>query len=191
MKHFRRAKLTTRIRDRGASRPPLLIYALKVVAFVALAFTYGGQAMAQHSSEGFSMDRFRWNNRPLVVFAPSVENDDYVEQLRRLEDAARELADRDMVVIHALDDTGPSSAVGGRIELFDTSSPRRETLSAGAVASLRDTYGVGEQEYAVLLIGKDGGVKLRSAEPVSTAALFSLIDSMPMRRREMRESEKE
>ena len=146
--------------------------------------------MAQHSSEVFSMHRFQWNNRPLVIFAPSVENDDYVEQLRRLEDADRELADRDMVVIHALGATGSSSAVAGRIELFDTSPPRRETLSPADVEYLRDTYGVGQQEYAVLLIGKDGGVKLRSDEPVTTVRLFSLIDSMPMRRREIRESEK-
>ena len=44
--------------------------------------------------------------------------------------------------------------------------------------------GAGSQ---VLLIGKDGGVKLRSTEPVSTDELFALIDSMPMRRREMEE----
>ena len=147
--------------------------------------------MAQHSSEVFSMHRFQWNSRPLVIFAPSAENDDYVEQLRRLEDADRELADRDMVVIHALGATGLSSAGAGRIELFDTSPPRRETLSPADVEYLQDTYDVGQQEYAVLLIGKDGGVKLRSDEPVTTVRLFSLIDSMPMRRREIRESEKQ
>ena len=146
--------------------------------------------MAQQSSEVFSMHRFHWNNRPLVIFAPSAENDDYLEQVRKLEDADRELADRDMVVIHALGATGPIGAVAGRIELFDTSPPRRETLSPADVENLQDTYGVGQQEYAVLLIGKDGGVKLRSDEPVTTVRLFSLIDSMPMRRREIRESEK-
>jgi hypothetical protein len=36
-----------------------------------------------------------------------------------------------------------------------------------------------------LLIGKDGGVKLRSSEPVSVKDIFGLIDSMPMRRQEM------
>jgi hypothetical protein len=36
-------------------------------------------------------------------------------------------------------------------------------------------------------IGKDGGVKLRSAEPVAAGDFFALIDTMPMRRREMRE----
>jgi hypothetical protein len=35
------------------------------------------------------------------------------------------------------------------------------------------------------LIGKDGTVKLRSAEPVPVKDIFGLIDSMPMRRQEM------
>lgn len=147
--------------------------------------------MAQQSSDTFSMQQFHWKNRPLVVFAPSVGNDAYAEQLRRLEDAAPGLADRDMVVIHALGGTGPSTTAAGYIELFETSTPRRQTLRAADVDSLRDSYRVDEQQYAVLLIGKDGGVKLRSDEPVTTAELFSLIDSMPMRRREMRESQEQ
>ena len=43
-----------------------------------------------------------------------------------------------------------------------------------------------EQDFAFLLIGKDGGDKLESKEPVSKDRLFKLIDSMPMRMREMR-----
>ena len=39
--------------------------------------------------------------------------------------------------------------------------------------------------FRVRLIGKDGGEKLDSAAPVSAAALFALIDAMPMRRAEM------
>jgi hypothetical protein len=35
-------------------------------------------------------------------------------------------------------------------------------------------------------VGRDGGEKLRSAEPVAPEELFDLVDAMPMRRREMR-----
>ena len=41
--------------------------------------------------------------------------------------------------------------------------------------------------FRVVLIGKDGGVKLRQEEPISVADLFALIDSMPMRKQEMRQ----
>ena len=40
--------------------------------------------------------------------------------------------------------------------------------------------------FAVRLVGKDGGVKRSSDAIVDPAALYALIDSMPMRQREMR-----
>ncbi|MGR3359827.1 MAG: DUF4174 domain-containing protein [Paracoccus sp. (in: a-proteobacteria)] len=46
---------------------------------------------------------------------------------------------------------------------------------------LRDQAGSG---FAVLLIGKDGGVKRIWHEPVDPEDIFALIDAMPMRRRE-------
>jgi hypothetical protein len=36
-----------------------------------------------------------------------------------------------------------------------------------------------------VLVGKDGGVKLERSGPVSLSVIFALIDSMPMRQREM------
>lgn len=40
--------------------------------------------------------------------------------------------------------------------------------------------------FTILLIGKDGGEKLRSHQPVTTTKLFNIIDAMPMRKEEMR-----
>jgi hypothetical protein len=45
----------------------------------------------------------------------------------------------------------------------------------------------GSAAFSVVLIGKDGGEKLRRATPIAPAELFSLVDSMPMRQAEMRE----
>jgi hypothetical protein len=95
-----------------------------------------------------------------------------------------------MVVIHALGRTATGAGEVAHIEAFDGPPPGKQTLSAAEVRGLRKSYGVDEQNYAVLLIGKDGGVKLRREVPVTTTELFSLIDSMPMRKREMRESDK-
>lgn len=40
--------------------------------------------------------------------------------------------------------------------------------------------------FTVILIGKDGGEKYRSAKPVTSAHLFALIDAMPMRKAEIK-----
>ncbi|WP_405405762.1 DUF4174 domain-containing protein [Paracoccus sp. Ld10] len=47
--------------------------------------------------------------------------------------------------------------------------------------ALRDGAG-----FQVLLIGKDGGIKMRSDTPVTAEHILSLIDSMPMRQGETR-----
>ena len=53
--------------------------------------------------------------------------------------------------------------------------------------NLRRKYNIPSGAFAILLIGKDGGVKLRGTRPVQPSSIFALIDSMPMRMREMRE----
>jgi hypothetical protein len=40
--------------------------------------------------------------------------------------------------------------------------------------------------FRFILIGKDGGIKLSSDKPVKLEQLFALIDSMPMRRYEVK-----
>ena len=54
--------------------------------------------------------------------------------------------------------------------------------------SLIKKYKVLENQFTVLLLGKDGGEKLRTLQLLSTAKLFSIIDAMPMRRQEMRKN---
>lgn len=57
-----------------------------------------------------------------------------------------------------------------------------EVTGSGATAAAdRKRYKVARDTFAVLLIGKDGGVKLRSTEPVPPDRLFATIDAMPMR----------
>lgn len=51
----------------------------------------------------------------------------------------------------------------------------------------RPELGVRSQTaFEVLLVGKDGGVKLRRAKPVETSEITALIDTMPMRQNEVR-----
>jgi len=52
--------------------------------------------------------------------------------------------------------------------------------------ALRKALGVNAGTNVVLLIGKDGGVKSRWSEAVSPQTVYSVIDAMPMRQREMR-----
>jgi hypothetical protein len=60
-------------------------------------------------------------------------------------------------------------------------------LRAGAEnPEIAERFGLADAGFTLLLIGKDGGEKLRSGEVVSPDRLIRLIDSMPMRKDEMR-----
>ena len=63
-----------------------------------------------------------------------------------------------------------------------------QDLTPQAARRLRPELGVGARVmFEILLVGKDGSVKLRRDEPVAAADITALIDTMPMRRQEMRQ----
>ncbi len=62
-----------------------------------------------------------------------------------------------------------------------------EDVTPEVVRHARAELGVGSGvTFQVLLVGKDGGVKLRRDRPVAASEITALIDAMPMRREEMR-----
>ena len=125
----------------------------------------------------FDMARFRWQNRPLLVFAPG-ETDPLARQRTLLNDATAGLIDRDMVLIEVL---GPDSG-----HVLDPADGSRERLTADDVKQLRLAYDVTLDRFAVVLVGKDGTEKRRDADVVDPADVFEQIDAMPMRKDEMR-----
>jgi Glu-tRNA(Gln) amidotransferase subunit E-like FAD-binding protein len=58
-------------------------------------------------------------------------------------------------------------------------------LSEDELAAMRHRFKVEPNDFLVILIGKDGQEKLDSRAPVTVDQLEKLIDSMPMRKREM------
>jgi hypothetical protein len=85
--------------------------------------------------------------------------------------------DRDLLIFHILE--------SGESRLGDS------LIDHQSAASLRNRFSVNPGQFLVVLIGKDGGEKLRRGGEVDITEIFSLIDSMPMRQREIRERGKD
>jgi len=116
---------------------------------------------------------YRWKNRILLIFAPSAEHSDYAKQVQALEGEFAGVVERDLLVAELLED--------GDCRVGDC------CIDPVSRALLRGNFGVEPGDFVVILIGKDGTEKLWSELPVPADELFSLIDSMPIRRREMEE----
>ena len=129
-------------------------------------------ATASEETGPRSMDDFLWKNRPLLVFVPAANDTVLSEQRSALASQRNDLVERDVVVIEI---------IGSDVWIGTGDAPSLNP------AELRARYGVDESESVVLLVGKDGGVKMRQSSALSAQALFAEIDAMPMRRREMRE----
>ena len=104
-----------------------------------------------------------WKNRVIITFSASVKEPERLALQKQMEEKACAFTDRNLVHIDLLQGS----------EDFDEMSQQFAVSSSG---------------FQLLLLGKDGGVKLRSSS-ASLEDIFSLIDTMPMRRSEMRDDQ--
>jgi len=146
--------------------------ALYVILFCLLVSAFAAPGMAQEA-DPFDLKEFRWKNRVLVVFAEQESTPAYKNHLREIEALDEEFRDRDMVLISAFEDGKGMAA--------------ERTLPSEAVDRLREKFGVSPGTYRLYLIGKDGGVKREGGPEIRIQDIFGLIDTMPMRRSEMRQ----
>lgn len=133
--------------------------------------TRNTEDMAQNT-DNINLESHRWKSRLILLFAPSEDDPRYQSQVEQFYSEQEQVRDRDIILFELLgkDRRGADGAV----------SPNQKT------DSLWERFDVSETEFAFILLGKDGGVKLRSDGPVPPSEVFSLIDSMPMRQEEMR-----
>ncbi len=106
-----------------------------------------------------SLQQFHWKKRPIIVFSDSAEDPAFIEQLELLHAREAELNARDVIV---LTDTDPAAKSPLRLKL----RPRG---------------------FMLVLVGKDGRVKLRKPFPWNVREITRSIDKMPIRKREIRE----
>ncbi len=137
---------------------------------------------AQYESERtadkkLDLKAYQGQHRLLLFFAPAPEHEVYQQQQVALEGHALEMAERDLLTF-TLFEAAPSYA--GSVE-----------VDSGDAKAIRQTHEISDNEFTVLLIGKDGGVKLRQSHPIEAKALLSLIDSMPMRQQEVAQKQNE
>ena len=73
----------------------------------------------------------------------------------------------------------------GRIVTEGTSTLDGNVVDTNQAQRLRSALGIGANSFSVVLIGKDGGEKLRVNDVPDLQAIYAVIDGMPMRGREM------
>ena len=110
-----------------------------------------------------TLENFEWTQRPIVIFANSDKDPNFISQMEFLSEDLNTLKERDIIV---LVDTEPSHS----------SSLRKRLRPHG---------------FAFILIGKDGQVKLRKPSPWNIREIARVIDKMPIRQQEIARKKQE
>ncbi|MHA6246430.1 DUF4174 domain-containing protein [Pontibacter sp. CAU 1760] len=149
-----------------------LLIPIAVVGFLL----FGLRADAQLKPMEADLKAYKWKRRPLLLFTPARDHPAYVRQQALLRSVNDGLQDRDMVLIEL---------VGPQEVYLDGVRQKKQQSKA-----LRNRFQISADDFAVVLVGKDGTRKLQRSSPVPIEDIFGLIDQMPMRRQEMRGQDK-
>ncbi len=106
------------------------------------------------------LTEYLWKRRVVLSFSAAKSTPERISLLKQIEQYQCEFDDRQMV----------------HIDLIAGSSDHQ---------LLSRQFSVPNKEFNLVLLGKDGDVKLLTSQP-SLANLLTLIDTMPMRQRELR-----
>lgn len=138
-------------------------------SFLLLAF--------MSARDHITLEDLRWKNRILLVFPSTAysENPNYLF-IPESDTLESEIEERDMVYFVFGDSLNSNSDF---------------SFAAGYVEQLRAKHTLGTKKDCYVLIGKDGGTKLRREQSrIDWEELFGTIDAMPMRIREKRANDK-
>ena len=138
---------------------------------ITLSFIFFINCQVKH--EMLNLNNFEWENRVLIIGGHGSK---FKSQLDQINFESKEFINRNLVVILIEKDSSRISYDGLKtIKAIDYDS----TLS------IRNKYEF--KEFKLLLIGKDGGEKYNSNDPININIIYELIDGMPMRKQEIKE----
>ena len=127
--------------------------------------------IAYSQTFGQDLDNYKWKNRILLFVAQDTKDNAVSTNLTTFTKEQKKLTDRDL----ALFVVNPKKVYN---QDYSKSNLNAELIYK-QLKLAPDFKGV-------LLIGKDGGIKLTKAYPLTPEAVFDKIDGMPMRQSEMR-----
>ena len=127
----------------------------------------------QENQEMLNLKNFEWENRVLIIGGHGSK---FKSQLDQINFEEKEFIDRNLVII-LLEENNSKISYDGLKTI--------KTIDYDSTLSIRNKYDF--KNFKLLLIGKDGGEKYNSNEPVNINVIYELIDAMPMRKQEIEE----
>jgi len=127
-------------------------------------------------SNGQDLNDHNWKNRVLIVKTLNSDSEKFNEQLNEFKNSNLELKERKIVLYKIVQDEFSS------INFITNDSVNSRKVSE--ITTQNILYQ--KEDFEVILVGLDGGLKLKQGDVLLKEELFRIIDSMPMRKNEIR-----
>lgn len=118
-----------------------------------------------------SIKSYKWENRVLLVFASEANNALFKNQIEELKPHGEGFKNRKLIVFQIQKEDYKM----GLSEKSDWQKSNNKFID----------YRNKKSDFEVVLVGLDGGVKLRETKLVTCKSLFKIIDVMPIRQSEL------
>lgn len=136
---------------------------LKPLFFVVALFSvFSGSAQ--------DLSKHQWKDRLILILTDNEDNPDFQSQLAEFRKDLTGLKERKIIIYQVMP------------EAYKTGLNGENNIKSGR---LYNEYKKTDAGFEVILLGLDGGVKLRQNELLPLEKLFATIDVMPMRRQEI------
>lgn len=130
-----------------------------LIFIATTAIMAGFVSLMSNDAQAASLQSYRWKSRVIALLAERADDARIAEQQKIIASMGQGAPERDIVVL---------------------------TFAGEAAQPLRRDLGAPDDGFAAVLVGKDGGAKLVSRQPIAAEKLSATIDAMPMRKDEMR-----
>lgn len=118
------------------------------------------------------LSKHQWKDRVLIIKTHDLNDSTYQHQIGELKNYNAELEERKLFMYQIIDDQYKKGL-----------SP---DSTWNKIKTINDKFIVLNSKFEIILIGLDGSVKLRQNKYLAPHQLFGKIDSMPMRRQELK-----
>ncbi|PQJ80792.1 hypothetical protein BTO18_17140 [Polaribacter porphyrae] len=116
------------------------------------------------------LQKHRWKNRVVLIFSDSKDDEKLQNQINILSKEKEGLAEMKLLIYRFSQG------------FFTTNF---NTIWFSSTLKIRK-YKKKSEDFKIVLIGLDGGIKMKQTTLLSAEKLFAIIDGMPMRRSELR-----
>jgi len=134
-------------------------------------FLFGCIFLMMLKSYSQDLKKHQWRNRVLLILTNDISADVFNNQIKTFKDNSTGLEERKLVVYKVVP------------EDYELVHKDNSWINNKKVFN---KYKRTKKIFEVVLIGLDGGVKLRQTKHLSSEKLFTIIDGMPMRRGEIK-----